>query len=155
MTRILVLALLILSAGPAMARGRAPVPAQAPAQAAVPRPRVMMCELIDESGTGWVPEFVMFTRQTGGPHAGRLEVFDPLLQTLVRHPIEAYVTEDTPARRTYGWALAKVHNSAGQFTERMDFRLTVQKADGSAAIAVVAQGYDNVMRGRGRCAVPE
>lgn len=153
MTRILVLALLILSAGPALARGRAPVPA--PAQAAVTRPRVMMCELIDESGTGWVPEFVMFTRQTGGPQAGRLEVFDPLLQTLVRHPIEARVTEDTARQRTYGWALAKVRNSAGQFTERMDFRLTVQKADGSAAIAVVAQGYDNVMRGRGRCAVPE
>ena len=27
------------------------------------RPVVMMCQMIDESGTGWVPDFLMWTRQ--------------------------------------------------------------------------------------------
>ncbi|MTH76524.1 hypothetical protein [Paracoccus aestuariivivens] len=117
--------------------------------------RVMMCEMVDESGSGWVPEFLMFTRQDAGPHQGRIEVFDPILQKLVRRPIEAVVTVDTPLSRTYGWALGGVKNHSGQYTERLDYRLKVSKATGRADLQVKAQEYENVMRGNGRCVSPD
>jgi len=122
-----------------------------------PRPplRVMMCELIDESGTGWVPEFLMFTRPSTGANAGRIEVFDPILKDLVHRPIRAVVTADDGRSRTYGWALARVRNHSGQYADRLDFRLTVGKSDGSASMAVSAQGYQNVMQGHGHCASPQ
>ena len=142
-------ALTALFATPPMTR---PVLAQ-PAQPA--RPVVMMCQIVDESGTGWVPDFLMLTRQISGPNAGRIEVFDPVLQTLVRRPIEAKVTADSRTSRCYGWALAGVRNATGQRTERLDYRLTVSKVDGRAQMTAVAQGYDNTMTGRGICATPE
>lgn len=119
------------------------------------RPVVMMCQMIDESGTGWVPDFLMLTRRTTGPLQGRIEVFDAVLQTLVGRPVEALVTRDDSRRRTYGWALAGVRNAAGQRAERLDYRLTVKKSDGSARMTVVAQGYDNKMTGSGICGSPD
>lgn len=130
----------------------------APAPAALAqegRPVVMMCQMIDESGTGWVPDFLMLTRRTTGPLQGRIEVFDAVLQTLVGRPVEALVTRDDSRRRTYGWALAGVRNAAGQRAERLDYRLTVKKSDGSARMTVVAQGYDNKMTGSGICGSPD
>jgi len=115
---------------------------------------VMMCELVDESGTGWVPEFLMFTRQDSGPHTGRIEVFDPILKDLVRRPIEAVITADDARQRGYGWALGGVRNKSRQYAERVDFRLTVSKTDGRAEMIVTAKGYQNVMRGHGHCASP-
>lgn len=126
----------------------------APAGAQQPPPVVMMCQIADESGTGWVPEFIMLTRQTFGPRQGRIEVFDPILQNLTRRPIEAKVVADDGKARSYGWALAGVTNQSGQRSERLDFRLTVQKRDGSARVTVTALGYDNVMTGRGACGSP-
>ena len=119
------------------------------------RPVVMMCQIVDESGTGWVPDFLILTRQTSGPNAGRIEVFDPVLQTLVRRPIQAQITADNGKSRSYGWALAGVKNAAGQRTERLDYRLTVNRSDGRARMTAVAQGYDNTMTGSGTCASPE
>ena len=130
----------------------APAPA---ASAQEGRPVVMMCQMIDESGTGWVPDFLMLTRRTTGPLQGRIEVFDAVLQTLVGRPVEALVTRDDSRRRTYGWALAGVRNAAGQRAERLDYRLTVKKSDGSARMTVVAQGYDNKMTGSGICGSPD
>ncbi|RDD72968.1 hypothetical protein [Paracoccus versutus] len=117
-------------------------------------PVVMMCQIIDHSGTGWVPEFIMMTRQTSGPRQGRIEVFDPILQRILGQPIEARITADDRTSRTYGWALAGVRNASGQRTERLDYRLTVQKADGSALVTATALGYDNVMTGTGACGSP-
>lgn len=142
-------ALTALFATPPMTQ---PVMAQ-PVKAA--RPVVMMCQIVDESGTGWVPDFLMLTRQVSGPNAGRIEVFDPVLQSLVRRPIQAHITADSRASRSYGWALAGVRNATGQRTERLDYRLTVSKVDGRAQMTAVAQGYDNTMTGRGICATPE
>ena len=119
------------------------------------RPVVMMCQIVDESGTGWVPDFLMLTRQISGPNAGRIEVFDPVLQTLVRRPIQARITADSRASRSYGWALAGVRNATGQRTERLDYRLTVSKVDGRAQVTAVARGDDNTMTGSGICATPE
>ena len=137
----------------AFALGTAP---QADAQGQPPaeRPVVMMCQLIDESGTGWVPDFLMFTRQVAGPRAGRIEVFDPVLQNLVGHPIQAQIVADDRNSRSYGWALAGVRNAAGQRTERLDYRLTVRKADGTAQMTATARGYDNTMTGTGICGSP-
>jgi len=132
----------------------AALPLGVQAQDAQPDLRVMMCQLIDESGTGWVPDFLMFTRQNAGPHAGRIEVYDPVLQKLVRHPIKAVVTVDDAKGRTYGWALGRVRNNSGQRTERLDYRLRVSKSDGTAELLVTAQGYQNTMRGVGECATP-
>ncbi|WP_134678399.1 hypothetical protein [Paracoccus ravus] len=124
------------------------------AQPRQPELRVMMCEIIDESGTGWVPDFLMLTRQTEGPQAGRIEVFDPILKDLVRRPIKAVVTADDRQSRSYGWALGKVRNHSGQYAERLDFRLRVSKADGSATLLVTAEGYANRMTGAGQCVSP-
>lgn len=132
----------------------APATAQqlpAPSDAARQGLRVMMCEMQDESGTGWVPDFLMLTRQTVGPNAGRIEVFDPILQNLVRRPVPAVVTADDGRGRSYGWALAKVRNQSGQYTERLDYRLTVRRSDGAAWITATAAGFENTMHGRGRC----
>lgn len=118
-------------------------------------PLVMMCQMIDDSGTGWVPDFLMLTRQTSGPNAGRIEVFDPVLQNLVGHPIRVQITADDGQSRSYGWALAGVRNARGQRAERLDYRLTVDKADGHARMTAVAQGYDNTMTGSGACASPQ
>ena len=126
-------------------------PAPASAQES---PLVMMCRIADDSGTGWVPEFLILTRQTAGPHAGRVEVFDPILQRLVGRPIEARVTADGRRERSYGWALAGVRNQSGQRTERLDYRLVVRKSDGSASLTVTALGYDNTMTGSGACGSP-
>ena len=117
-------------------------------------PRVMMCQINDDSGTGWVPDFIMLTRQVSGPHPGRIEVFDPILKSQLGRPIQAQVTADDRRARSYGWALAGVRNQSGQRTERLDFRLTVSKADGTANVSVTALGYDNVMTGRGVCGAP-
>lgn len=122
------------------------------AQTAPHAVRVMMCEMVDDSGTGWVPEFLMFTRQDSGPNAGRIEVYDPILHDLVGHPIKAVVTADDAGGRSYGWALARVRNRSGQLAERLDFRLRVSRKDGHAELLVTPQGYDNVLRGQGRCA---
>ena len=118
------------------------------------RPVVMMCQMVDDSGTGWVPDFLMLTRQTAGPNTGRIEVFDMVLKTFVGRPIQARVTADTRDSRSYGWALAGVRNAAGQRTDRLDYRLTVAKADGRAQITATARGYDNTMTGSGRCGSP-
>lgn len=126
-----------------------PVHAQAPTE-----PVVMLCQIRDESGTGWVPEFLILTRQRSGPNAGRVEVFDPVLKSLLGHPIQAYVTADGARERRYGWALAGVRNQSGQRTERLDYRLILDKRDGSARIEATAQGYDNAMTGRGVCGSP-
>ncbi len=117
-------------------------------------PVVMMCQMTDDSGTGWVPDFLMLTRQTAGPNTGRIEVFDIVLKTFVGRPIQAQVTADTRDSRSYGWALAGVRNAAGQRTDRLDYRLTVAKADGRAQITATARGYDNTMTGSGRCGSP-
>jgi hypothetical protein len=117
-------------------------------------PRVMMCQIADESGTGWVPDFIMLTRQTSGPRQGRIEVFDPILRNLLGRPIQAQVTADDRGARSYGWALAGVRNQSGQRTERLDFRLTASKRDGAAEVTVTALGYDNVMVGHGVCGSP-
>lgn len=117
-------------------------------------PVVMMCKITDDSGTGWVPDFLMLTRQTSGPHQGRIEVFDPILKNLLGHPIQAQITGDDRDSRSYGWALAGVTNRSGQKTRRLDFRLTVSKRDGSAGLTVRAQGYDNSMAGSGVCGSP-
>ncbi|MDS9467144.1 hypothetical protein RGQ15_06100 [Paracoccus sp. MBLB3053] len=130
------------------------LPVSALGQEDANRPRVMMCELEDQSGTGWVPEFLMLTRQTSGQNNGRIEVFDPILQDLVGRPIKAVITADTAASRTYGWALGRVTNHSGQFAERLDYRLTVNKKDGAAILNVEAQGYANTMRGQGLCLSP-
>ncbi|MDQ7775095.1 hypothetical protein [Paracoccus aminovorans] len=117
-------------------------------------PRVMMCQIADESGTGWVPDFIMLTRQVSGPQQGRIEVFDPILKDQVGRPIQAQLVADDARARSYGWALAGVRNQSGQRTERLDFRLTVSKRDGAAEVVVTALGYDNVMIGRGVCGAP-
>ncbi len=119
------------------------------------RPVVMMCQMVDDSGTGWVPDFLMLTRQTSGPNAGRIEVFDAVLQNFVHRPIQAQITADNGQSRSYGWALAGVRNAAGQRTERLDYRLTVDKADGRARMTAIATGYENTMSGHGICASPE
>ncbi len=121
---------------------------------AAQEPVVMMCEITDESGTGWVPDFIMLTRQTSGPHAGRIEVFDPILKNLLGRPIEAKVTADQRDSRSYGWALAGVKNQSGQRTERLDYRLTVSRSSGRATLTAVALGYDNTMTGTGICGTP-
>ena len=95
------------------------------------------------------------TRQTAGPHSGRIEAFDPILQRLVRHPVPAAVTADDSAARSYGWALSGVRNQSGQFAARLDYRLTVRKADGQAWLTARAQGYENTMQGQGRCMTPD
>ncbi|WP_028713110.1 MULTISPECIES: hypothetical protein [unclassified Paracoccus (in: a-proteobacteria)] len=131
-----------------------PAPALRAQDLAQEPPVVMMCQILDESGTGWVPEFIMLTRQTSGPRQGRIEVFDPILQNLLGRPIEARITADDRSSRSYGWALAGVRNASGQRTERLDYRLTVRKSDGAASVTAVAQGYDNVMTGTGVCGSP-
>lgn len=148
MRRLFLSAFMSLLAAPALAQPGPPVDAVRQGL------RVMMCEMQDESGTGWVPEFLMFTRQTAGPNAGRIEVFDPILQSLVGRPVPAVVTADDRKGRSYGWALARVTNQSGQYTERLDYRLTVRRADGAAWITVNAAGFENTMHGRGRCASP-
>ena len=120
-----------------------------------PPPRVMMCELLDQSNTGWVPDFLMMTRQTAGPNSGRIEVYDPILQSLVRRPVQAVITADDAQSRSYGWALGGVRNQSGQYAARLDYRLTVRKSDGDARLTVVAAGYENTMLGLGRCASPQ
>ncbi|MFJ1293183.1 hypothetical protein ACEPPZ_14035 [Paracoccus yeei] len=132
----------------------APPPQPAPPPLAPGALRVMMCEIRDESGTGWVPSFLMLTRQTAGPHSGRIEVFDPILQNLVGRPVAAQVTVDDGASRSYGWALSGVRNGSGQYAARLDYRLTVSKSDGAAQVTAVAEGYDNIMHGQGRCLSP-
>ena len=132
----------------------APPPQPAPPALAPGALRVMMCEIRDESGTGWVPGFLMLTRQTAGPHSGRIEVFDPILQNLVGRPVAAQVTADDGASRSYGWALSGVRNGSGQYAARLDYRLTVSKSDGAAHVTAVAEGYDNIMHGQGRCLSP-
>lgn len=148
MRRPFLFLLLPFLAAPALAQ-QMPSPSDAARQGL----RVMMCEMQDESGTGWVPDFLMFTRQTTGPNAGRIEVFDPILQTLVHRPVPAVVTADDGKGRSYGWALANVRNQSGQRTARLDYRLTVRRSDGAAWLSVTAAGFDNTMQGRGRCRV--
>lgn len=143
--RRLLIPLALIATGPAGAQEFGPGPA----------PKVMMCRLQDQSGNGWVPDFLMLTRQTSGPHRGRIEVFDPILQRLVRHPIPAAVTADDSATRSYGWALAGVRNQSGQYAAQLDYRLTVRKADGQAWLTARAQGYENTMQGQGRCGTPD
>lgn len=121
------------------------------AQTPPPEPVVMICGLEEDGNTGWIPEGIIITRQ----ESGRIEVFDPILQLYIGHPIEAKVTADTTQERTYGWALGKVRNRSGQKTERLDFRLTVTKADATVVMTVQAQGYDNLITGYGFCGQPQ
>lgn len=111
------------------------------------RPVVMICGIEEDGDTGWIPEGIIVTRQENG----RIEVFDPILQQFVGHPIEAKITADTRTKRTYGWALGKVRNRSGQKTERLDFRLTLNKADATVVMTVEAQDYDNRIIGYGFC----
>lgn len=116
----------------------------------VPPPVAMLCAFEDKGYSGWVPEIVMLTRQ----HNGRIEVFDPILQSLVGKPIKAVVVQDNRRERTYGWALAGVRNASGQWSERIDFRLILRKSDATAQMEVTPKGYDNVITGRGICGNP-
>lgn len=114
------------------------------------RPVVMLCSFDERNPGGWIPEVVLLTRQ----ESGRVEVFDPILRALVGRPIEARVVADNRRERVYGWALAGVRNMNGQWADRMDFRLTLHKADSTATMVISVQDYDNVITGRGVCGQP-
>ncbi len=138
-----------LSPAFAQARPQAGAPDGAGAAGSV-APVAMLCAFEDMGYSGWVPEIVMLTRQQNG----RIEVFDPILQTLVGKPIKAVITADNRRERSYGWALAGVTNASGQWSERIDFRLTLRKSDATARMVVTPKGYDNVITGQGICGNP-
>lgn len=127
-----------------------PLAGLADARQPAAQPIVMICGLEEDGDTGWIPEGIIVTRQ----ESGRIEVFDPILQQYVGHPIEAKVIADSRSERVYAWALAKVRNRSGQKTERLDFRLIVTKADATVVMTVEAQGYDNRIMGYGFCSQP-
>ncbi|MFB9224917.1 hypothetical protein [Paracoccus cavernae] len=146
------LGLAIATAAPvsAQSRGSAAQAGQEPQGGARRRaapPIAMLCAFEDKGYSGWVPEIVMVTRQENG----RIEAFDPILQSLVGKPIKAVVVSDTRHERVYGWALAGVRNASGQWAERIDFRLSLRKSDSSAVMTVTPSGYDNVITGEGVC----
>lgn len=134
----------------AQTKPKAQAQGQTQTQAQTAAPVVMLCAFEDKGYSGWIPELVLVTRQANG----RIEVFDPILQTLVGKPIKAVIVADSRRERSYGWALAGVTNVSGQYSERIDFRLTVKKADSTARMTVTPEGYDNVITGDGLCGQP-
>ncbi len=145
---ICLLAVPAVTATPVAAQSRAGAEPRAETGTRRPAPPVaMLCAFEDKGYSGWVPEIVMITRQDNG----RIEAFDPILQSLVGKPIKAVVVSDTRRERVYGWALAGVRNASGQWAERIDFRLSLRKSDSSAVMTVTPAGYDNVITGEGIC----
>ena len=72
----------------------------------------MMCQMTDDSGTGWA-RFPDADAPDRGAEYRPDRVFDMVLKTFVGRPIQAQVTADTRDSRSYKGP-GRVRNAAGQ-----------------------------------------
>lgn len=98
------------------------------------------------SNMGWIEPVIALTHAKGAQTAA---VSDGVILNYIGAPAQANVATDNAKRTTYVWNLTTQDN-AGQ-NGKLVFRLTLMKADLSARIKVIPQGYINSFDAGGTC----
>lgn len=98
------------------------------------------------SNLSWVPEVVAVAP---GERSGEAVVMDPVINHFLGEPVIAKVDADNSKRSTYRWEV-KAKSGTNQYV-RMQYRMTVMKADLSASISATPQGYADNFQSAGRC----
>jgi hypothetical protein len=107
----------------------------------------MECEIKQLGNNGvWLPEVVIVAHDGD---TGNAVVFDPLIEHFYGDPLPAKIETDNARRTTYVWEL-KTKTSSNQDV-RFKYRLTIQKADLSAAMSGVPLGYGETFQAQGKC----
>lgn len=109
------------------------------------------CQIEQAAGNlGWIAPDMVVVHEDGAPRA---LVNDGLIDTVLGRPVEAQVATDNAARTTYTWQVPTT-DSSGQ-NGKLLFRLTIMKADLSARVKAVPQGYSNNFDAGGTCSRTE
>ncbi len=95
---------------------------------------------------GWVAPTIALNHDVG---AATAKVSDGIILFLAGAPVDAKVATDNTLRTTYTWTVFAQDNSA-QYAN-VSYRLTVRKADLTARIKVLPQGYSNNFDAGGKC----
>lgn len=110
---------------------------------------------VDEAGSGdnkGIPPHIIVTDDNG-----KISVIDGLIQNTIGKPIAAKIDVDNAKRTTFTWTVEKVDGKATQRTgnrvAKLAFRLTYQKATGTAIASMKPVGYRNTFRAKGKCTV--
>lgn len=106
------------------------------------------CGVVPPDSQSIVPAWIKITHDTT---TGKVQVFDPVVNTEVGHPIDARIAVDNATRITFAWDLAAVTNIKRQRATEMKYRMTYMKATGKMVLSVTPVGYANVFDGRGSC----
>jgi hypothetical protein len=112
---------------------------------------VYECQIQQKAADGgWIPEVVVVAQADGEDTA---VVYDPIIEYYLEAPVEAKIDTDNAKRVTYSWEV-KAKSNSNQYT-RMKYRLTVMKADHTASMSAVPQGYADVFTASGKCKLGE
>ncbi|SEW21353.1 hypothetical protein SAMN05444851_2180 [Aliiroseovarius sediminilitoris] len=110
---------------------------------------------VDEAGSGdnkGIPPHIIVTDDNG-----KISVIDGLIQNTIGKPIAAQVETENAKRITYTWTLEQIKGDVSQRSAsqiaRLVFRLTYQKATGTAIASMKPVGYRNTFRAKGKCTV--
>lgn len=95
---------------------------------------------------GWVPPVIAVTHSEGRSSAS---VSDGIILAYIGAPVDAKVATDNAKRTTYVWEI-KTQDGSGQ-NGKLLYRMTLMKADLSARIKVIPQGYGNNFDAGGSC----
>ncbi|WP_159082384.1 hypothetical protein [Paragemmobacter aquarius] len=95
---------------------------------------------------GWVAPTIALNQDVG---AATAKVSDGIILFLAGAPVDAKVATDNAKRTTYVWEI-KTQDGSGQ-NGKLLYRMTLMKADLSARIKVIPQGYGNNFDAGGRC----
>ena len=131
MVRLVVLALCLAAASPALAdtvtyRRRLDVP----------------------RSQSWVPDQVVIRYDA---ETGSVVVNDPLVQHFVGAPVAGRVKADTAHRITFAWDLVMVKNQEGQVISKLLYRATLTKPGLALRVNAIPAGYANTFAASGRC----
>ena len=76
-------------------------------------------------------------------------IFDGIIKQFIGNPIAAKIETDNPVRTTFVWEVTT--KGVTNQTARMQYRLTITKADLKASVAARPPRYSNNFTARGTC----
>lgn len=89
--------------------------------------------------------------------SGEVKVQDSLIKAIYGGPIAGKVSVDNAKRTTFSYKLknmkGKNQHGAPVLATALSFRLTIQKSDRSAVLAMKPLGFSNTFRSTGQCQV--
>ena len=115
--------------------------------------KVYVCQLKDQSNSGWIPEVAVVDYDES---TGVITVLDPIIEHYKEAAIPGRIATKNDKRITFAWVLDNFSARApgrNQFVSGMRYRLTIQNSSLRATITAKPNGYRNDFRGKGQCEI--